>query len=97
MPEADDLVTLVYDDGEEETFSVVDVIQVDGNIYAVLLPEDEDAEASDEEYIFRVEKDENGEEIFVDIDDDENEKVLDALDERYELEEDEEKGDEDEE
>ncbi|NPV52838.1 MAG: DUF1292 domain-containing protein [Firmicutes bacterium] len=100
MPVEDDIVTLVYDDGEEEDFSVVDVVEVNGNRYAILIPENVDAEADTdeeeyEEYVFRVEEGEDGEEILVDIDDDEYEQVMEALDELYEDEDEDEEGDDD--
>lgn len=83
MPEIDDVVTLVYEDGEEETFSVEDVMELDGNTYVILVPEDADSEAEDDEEveacIFRVETDEDGEEVLVDLDDDEYEKVTGAI------------------
>ncbi|MGE5573255.1 MAG: DUF1292 domain-containing protein [Bacteroidota bacterium] len=83
MPEINDVVTLVYEDGEEESFSVEDVMQLDGNTYVILVPEDEDSEAIDDEEveacIFRVETDADGEEVLVDLDDDEYEKVTGAI------------------
>ncbi|MGE5588319.1 MAG: DUF1292 domain-containing protein [Clostridia bacterium] len=83
MPEIDDVVTLVYEDGEEETFAVEDVMELDGNTYVVLVPADADSEARDDEEveacIFRVETDEDGEEVLVDLDDDEYEKVTGAI------------------
>lgn len=84
----EDVITLVYDDGQEETFTLLDTIELDGKTYAVLLPEVSDSEVTDddedylEERIFRVEH-ENGEEILVDVDDDEYERVADALDEAW--------------
>lgn len=83
MPEIDDVITLVYEDGEEESFSVEDVMELDGNTYVILVPEDADSEAEDDEEaeacIFRVETDEDGEEVLVDLDDDEYEKVTSAI------------------
>ncbi len=83
MPELNEVVTLVYEDGEEETFSVEDVMELDGNTYVVLVPEEQDAQAEEGEEvdacIFRVEKSEDGEEVLVDLDDDEYERVTDAL------------------
>ncbi|HHY97972.1 MAG TPA: DUF1292 domain-containing protein [Firmicutes bacterium] len=84
----EDVITLVYDDGQEETFTVLDTIELDGKTYAVLLPDVSDSQVAndDEDYleerIFRVEH-ENGEEILVDVDDDEYERVVDALDEAW--------------
>lgn len=88
----DDVITLVYDDGEEEDFSVLDVIELDGKTYAVLVSEnpvdDEDTGSGDEdddivleERIFRIEREPDGEEVLVDLDDDEYDRVTKALDE----------------
>lgn len=83
MPELNEVVTLVYEDGEEETFSVEDVMELDGNTYVILIPEEPDTEAEEGEEvdacIFRVEKSEDGEEVLVDLDDDEYERVTDVL------------------
>ncbi|MDI7247775.1 MAG: DUF1292 domain-containing protein [Bacillota bacterium] len=102
MPEINDVVTLVYEDGEEESFSVEDVMQLDGNTYVILVPEDVDSEAIDDEEveacIFRVETDADGEEVLVDLDDDEYEKVTGAICEDLEevCDEDEDEDEEDE-
>ncbi|HHY45928.1 MAG TPA: DUF1292 domain-containing protein [Firmicutes bacterium] len=88
----DDVITVVYDDGEEEDFSVLDVVELDGKTYAVLVSDSaideedlggEDDEILLEERIFRVEKDPDGEEVLVDLDDDEYDRVVKALDEMW--------------
>lgn len=79
MPEHDEVVTLIDEEGKEHDFTVVDVIEVDGMEYAILLPAQED---SDEAIILKFDKDEDGNEILVDIEDDEEwEKVADAWEE----------------
>ena len=86
------VVTLVDEDGNEKEFVVADFVEVEDKKYAVLVAaecdcececEGEDDECCEEDaYIFRVEVDENGEEVLADIEDDEEyEKVIDALDE----------------
>ena len=51
--------------------------RLDGQVYAVLLPEENQEDGA---YIFRVEVDENGEDILMDIeDDDEFERVVSVL------------------
>jgi putative Holliday junction resolvase len=80
----DDVVVLTDEDGEEHEFTVVDVIEVDGNDYAVLLPMgQEHGEGEEEEaVILRVESDDEGEDILVEIeDDDEWERVAEAWEE----------------
>lgn len=68
---------VLYDEsGNPLRFQVLDVFGMDDQDYAVLLPET-DPEAST--YILRIEQDENGEPVFVGIDDD------DELDEAIEI------------
>lgn len=78
-----EIVTLVYEDGEEETFSVEDVVELDGNTYVVLVPEEQDSEAEEgdevDACILKVETSEDGEEVLVDLDDDEYERVTDMI------------------
>lgn len=79
MPEHDEVITLVDEEGKEHDFTVVDIIEVDSVEYAILLPAQED---SDEAVILKFDKDEDGNEILVDIEDDEEwEKVADAWEE----------------
>ncbi|NPV70723.1 MAG: DUF1292 domain-containing protein [Firmicutes bacterium] len=93
----DDTIVLKDEDGEEHEFSVVDVIEVDGKEYAILLPMDHEldqgADIEDIEegaVIFRVESDGKGEEVLVEIDDDDEwERVAGAWEEIIEDEEDE--------
>lgn len=79
MPEHDEVITLVDEEGKEHDFTVVDIIEVEGSEYAILLPAQEDA---DEAVILKFAKDEEGNEILVDIEEDEEwEKVADAWEE----------------
>ena len=73
-------IILVDEDGDEHTFSILDVIEVDGSEYAILQPaDDEDDDEEPEAVILKIENDENGEEVLSYIeDDDEWEKVADA-------------------
>ncbi|MDR0468408.1 MAG: DUF1292 domain-containing protein [Peptococcaceae bacterium] len=85
-----DTVVLVDEEGEEHTFSMLDIIELDGCEYAVLQPVDDDVsdEEEPEAVILKIETDENGEEILTDIeDDDEWEKVADAWQDAMESEE----------
>lgn len=87
-PETDTLV-LIDEDGNEIEFEFVGSIDSDGKEYVVLSPLDEDEEM-DEIIIFRVEM-EDGEEILLEIEDDEEwEKVADLWDELSEEEDEEE-------
>lgn len=98
MEEFEEIV-IVNDEGEEFSFAVDRLFELNGKRYAVLIPledldeDDEDDEAdeeaddegdaeADEEsaVIFRVEKDEKGEDVMVDIDDDQE---FSAVEEQY--------------
>ena len=71
--ERDDILILVDEKGEEVEFEYLDTMEVDGNEYAVLLPLDDDDEdvETEEVVILKLDKDENGEDSFVSVDDDE--------------------------
>ncbi|CCO08813.1 conserved hypothetical protein [Desulforamulus hydrothermalis Lam5 = DSM 18033] len=79
MAEQDEVITLIDEDGAEHDFNVIDVIEVDGSEYAILLPVEDN---SDEAVILKFATDEDGNEILVDIESDEEwEKVADAWEE----------------
>lgn len=74
-----DTVVLTDDSGEEHEFVHLDTIELDGNTYLVLMPIVEDEEDADEAIILKLGKDDQGNEILLDIEDDEEwEKVADA-------------------
>ncbi len=62
--------TLVLTDekGEEYKFQLIEVIQVDDDEYAVLLPVDV---SNGEAVVLKIDQDEDGEEVLYEIDDDE--------------------------
>lgn len=75
--EMDNVLILVDEEDQEHPFEVIDMIEVDGNQYAVLTLLEEGAE-EDEAIILKIVTDENGEEMLWDIEDDEEwEKVVD--------------------
>ena len=75
--ELDDVLILIDEEDQEHPFQMIDMVEVDGNKYAVLVPLEEDAEV-DEAIILKIMEDENGEEVLYDIEDDEEwEKVVD--------------------
>ncbi len=75
--ELDDVLILIDEEDQEHPFQMIDMVEVDGNKYAVLVPLEEDAE-EDEAIILKIVEDENGEEVLYDIEDDEEwEKVVD--------------------
>ena len=79
MTEPEEVITLVDEEGAEHDFTVIDIIEVDGSEYAILLPVEEE---NDEAIILKFAHDDDGNELLVDIEDDEEwEKVADAWEE----------------
>lgn len=77
--EREDIVILTDDEGNEVEFLFLDAFEIDARRYAVLVPledsgdeddADEDAIEGSEAMIFRLEQDEHGDEVFVEIEDD---------------------------
>lgn len=67
----DNFITVTDDDGNEAVLEVLDTMDYNGNSYCAFLPAD--MSEDDPDYgliILRVTEDENGEEIFEDIEDD---------------------------
>ena len=87
MNEMDNLITLTDDAGCEEKFELLDVVEYEGNEYAVLLPADN--EDGDEVVILQIEQSDNEEEdLFVSVDDDLLlDKVFEVFQEQYEADE----------
>jgi len=89
MPELDDIITIVDEEGAEHDVAVFGVLDVDGKKYAVLAPADEeeedDGEFESEAFILRFDMDEDGNEIMVEIDDEEWEKVKDKCMEEFDF------------
>ncbi|HBX22317.1 MAG TPA: DUF1292 domain-containing protein [Desulfotomaculum sp.] len=83
MPELDDIITIVDEDGAEHDVAVYGVLDVEGKTYAVLAPADDEeevdgeSETESEAFILRFDMDEDGNEIMVEIDDEEWDKVKD--------------------
>jgi len=71
--ESQNIVTLIDEEGTEMRFEVLDVIEYEGTDYAVLIPDNEEA---DSVIILRVDVDENGNES---LDTEHDEKILDAV------------------
>lgn len=60
------LIRLIDENGEEQEFEVLATFEIDDSEYAVLFPT---KEGEEEAYILRLESDENGETILVNIED----------------------------
>ncbi|MDF2592728.1 MAG: hypothetical protein K0S75_2194 [Clostridia bacterium] len=85
MSDEMDIILLYDEDGNETEFEVVATLELDENEYAILLPRDDerdpDAEEVEEAYILRIEQDDDGEDVLVGIEDEEE---LNAVIEAYE-------------
>ncbi|MEW6275330.1 MAG: DUF1292 domain-containing protein [Bacillota bacterium] len=84
LEDTTDVLTLIDEDGEEQDFAILDIVELEGSRYAILLPLDEEGEEEDEgeAIILKYATDEEGNEILVDIEDDEEwERVADAWEE----------------
>ncbi|AGL02080.1 DUF1292 domain-containing protein [Desulfoscipio gibsoniae] len=96
MPEQDEIITIVDEENNEHDVMIYDIVELDGNRYAIVVPlidDEEDVEDPDDEgdgdaFVLKIEQDEDGEDILVEIDDDEWEKVRDACMEVLEADED---------
>ena len=80
-----EVYTLTDDNGVETDFELIGTVELEGVTYYALIPytEDEDAEV-DEYIVLRGEKDENGEDVLVSIDDDEEfDRVADIFDDEF--------------
>lgn len=75
-----DTIILTDDEGKDHEFLHLDTLEVDGSTYFVLMPiNEQDDEEADEAIILKLGHDENGNEMLLDIENDEEwEKVADA-------------------
>ncbi len=94
-----DVYTLVDEDGVETDFEFIYSLELDGNTYVAFSPIDQDENSDEEEYVvFKVSTDEEGNEVYDNIeDDDEFDKVSDAFEDALWSELDLDEGSEDEE
>ncbi len=84
-------ITLVDEEGKEHRFNLINILEMEGLKYAVMVPEQQASENEEEAFIFRLETDEDGEEVLVDIEDDEEfNRVCELLDELEDEDEEEE-------
>ena len=79
--ERDEVFTLTDEDGNESEFELIGTIDMDGCEYLALIPLDGE---EDEYVILKVTADENGEELLVTIDDDDEfDRVADAFEDKF--------------
>lgn len=87
----DDFISITDEDGKEYELEVLAELEYEGSRYLALVPADADEDAEDLEVSILKSVEENGEEILVTIDDDDElERVYNALMEQVFEEEDEE-------
>ncbi|NLW55072.1 MAG: DUF1292 domain-containing protein [Firmicutes bacterium] len=71
----EDWIVLVDEDGQEYRYSMERVIEVEDKKYVIIIPEIQENELEEEAHVFRLETDENGEEILMDVEDEELDKI----------------------
>ncbi len=70
MPNDDNIVSLVDENGKEQKFEVMATFDIEEDEYAVLFPLSKD-ESDEGAYILRMEYDENGDLMLINIEDEE--------------------------
>lgn len=70
--ENENIITLLDDDDNPIDFEIIEMLEIGGKNYAFLLPLNSDDENADEDeaVIFRIDKTDDGDEIFAYIEDD---------------------------
>ncbi len=68
MFEHDEVITLIDEEGQEYDFTLIDILEVEEREYAILLPAEEE---TDEAIILKIVPGEDGSDLLVDIEDDE--------------------------
>ncbi|HAG10693.1 MAG TPA: DUF1292 domain-containing protein [Desulfotomaculum sp.] len=83
--EEERVITLIDENGEEEDYEVIDIVEMEDAQYAVLLAVEENADedSEGEVIILKFSKDDTGSDVLVTIEDDEEwERVADAWEEK---------------
>jgi uncharacterized protein YrzB (UPF0473 family) len=89
--ESDNIITLTDEDGKDIDFEIIGDAEIDGVVYYAMTPAgaQENNEGIIEYVLLKLTKDEDGEEVFVTVDDeDEFDKVADYFDDMFDSEED---------
>lgn len=81
IDEDDEIVTMTYEDGTSEDFFCIAELDFEGKLYAYLQPVEETEDFGDDEVlIYEIGEDEEGEEVFLPIEDDDLlEKLVEEL------------------
>ena len=87
IDENDEIVTLTFDDGSQEEFYVMAELDYEGKWYSYLVPVDPDDDFDDDEVlVYEIAEGEDGEEIFLPIEDDALlDKLVDMLNKELEV------------
>ena len=79
-----DVYTLTDEDGNESEFTLIGSVEMKGNTYYALIPADVDEESEYLEYVILKKTTEDGEEVLVSVDDDdEYDDVADYFDDLF--------------
>ncbi len=78
-PEQDEFLVLVDEEGEEHRYSLERIVELDAKRYVVMIPEIQEGE-EEEAHVFRLETEKDGEEVLVDVEDEELDKIQEFLD-----------------
>ncbi len=70
MNEEENVVVLTDEEGIDHEFELLQIMEFEETPYAILLPLEEEEGEEDEAIILKIGRDENGEEILYDIEDD---------------------------
>ena len=71
----EDWIILVDEDNQEYRYSLERTLELDDKKYVILIPEIQENPDEEEAHVFRLETDANDEEILVDVDEEELEKI----------------------
>src|SRR5690606_38135527 len=78
-PGQDEFLVLVDEEGEEHRYSLERIVELDEKRYVVMIPEIQEGE-EEEAHVFRLETEKDGEEVLVDVEDEELDKIQEFLD-----------------
>lgn len=81
----DEIYTLTDEEGNESEFKLIGTCEIEGTVYRALIPLTDDGEEDGDQYVvLRQEKDENGDDTLVTIEDDEEfDRVADLFDDEF--------------
>ena len=79
-----DVFTLTDEEGNEEDYELIGTAEVDEKVYYALVPVSDEEKDAEEYIVLRGETDENGEEVLVSIEDDEEfDRIADIFDDEF--------------